>query len=109
MPGRDPEAQKRSEAVAAEIRAAMAKKGLTGAALRDLLREAGVEVTNDMWLSRRLNGDVNLVEPVKVVYGPSEDLVAIAKVLGVDADRLVRVVNSPSKSKPSTPATTNAA
>jgi hypothetical protein len=93
MPGRDPEARKRSENVAEAIRDEMAKAKLTGAGLRDALRAAGVEVPNDMWVSRRLTGEVNLVQPVKVVYGPTPDLEAIAAVLKVDPSRLVRAIN----------------
>jgi hypothetical protein len=109
MPGRDPEAQSRSEVVADAIRAEMVKQNLTGAALRAKLIESGIQVPNDMWLSRRLNGDVNLIQPVKVVYGPTADLEAIAKVLGADPNRLIRAVNSASKSKASKPDTTPAA
>lgn len=93
MPGRDPEARQRSEKVAAEIRTVMREQGLTGAGLRDLLEKAGHTVSNDMWISRRTTGEVNLVQPVTTIYGPTADLVNIAKVLGVDADRFVRVVN----------------
>lgn len=100
MPGRDPEAQTRSEIVGDEVRRLMRERGLTGAGLREALRAAGHDVPNNMWVTRRVTGQVNLVEPVKVVYGPTEDLVAIAKILDVDPARLVRVVNR----KPSTPA-----
>jgi len=100
MPGRDPEARQRSQKVADEIRAEMAKQGLTGAALRRKLEEAGVEVPNDMWMTRRLNGDVNLVTPVKIVYGPTADLERIAEVLKVDPKRFVRILNKTSKTEP---------
>ncbi len=90
MPGRDPEARERSERVAVEIRAVMRQKGLSGAALADMLRTQGMTVPNDMWLSRRLTGAVNLVEPVKVVYGPTDELEQIANALGVDPKRLAR-------------------
>lgn len=94
MPGRDPEARERSVRVAGEIRAVMAQKGLSGAGLAVLLRKAGIEVPNDMWLSRRLTGAVNLVQPVKVVYGPTEELEKIAEALDVDPKRFTRVVNA---------------
>lgn len=93
MPGRDPEAQKRSEIVGNEVRRLMREQGLTGAGLREALRAAGTDVPNNMWITRRVTGQVNLVEPVRVVYGPTDELVAIAKVLDVDPARLVRVVN----------------
>jgi transcriptional regulator with XRE-family HTH domain len=94
MPGRDPDAAQRSAAVAAEIRAVMKQQGLSGAELADRLRDAGVQVSNAMWVTRRLTGQVNLVEPERVIYGPTDDLAAIAEVLKVDPKRFVRVVNS---------------
>jgi len=111
MPGRDPEAAERSSRVADAIRAEMKHQGLTGAGLRDKLREAGVQVPNDMWITRRLTGQVNLVEPVRVVYGPSDDLEAIASVLKVDPARFVRVLNrnASKTSKDSKPAPSAAA
>lgn len=93
MPGRDPKARERSERVASVIREIMFHAGMTGVALRAALQEAGVAVPSDMWITRRLTGHVNLVEPVTVVYGPTDDLKAIAKALGVSVDRLVNVVN----------------
>lgn len=97
MPGRDPDAAKRSARVAAEIRAEMKRQGLTGAELAERLRAAGVEVPNPMWITRRLTGRVNLVKPVQVVYGETEDLAEIAKALKVAPSRLVRVVNVKNK------------
>ena len=101
MPGRDPDAQARSTRVSKAIRDEMTRQGLTNVALAEKLREHGVHVPNDMWIARRLTGQVNLVEPVKVVYGPTDDLEAIADVLGVKADRFVRVINSTRKPAPS--------
>lgn len=98
MPGRDPAAAERSQRIADAVRAEMKRQGLTGAGLRDKLREAGVEIPNDMWITRRMTGQVNLATPVRVIYGPTDDLQAIARVLNVDADRFVRVVNSTASS-----------
>lgn len=99
MPGRDPEAAERSSRVGEAIRAEMKRQGLTGAELQkriEELRGAPVAASvgaRKMWLTRRLAGEVNLVQPVKVVYGPTDDLDDIAKVLGVKPDRFIRVLN----------------
>jgi hypothetical protein len=78
----------------------MKRKGLSGVELRaEVERLRGAPVPNQMWMSRRLTGDVNLVRPVRVVYGPTEDLKVIAKALDVDPDRLVRVINVGAKRK----------
>jgi hypothetical protein len=106
MPGRDPEALTRSQTVGDEIRRLMREKGLTGVGLREALLAAGYDVPNEMWVTRRLTGAVNTVEPVKVVYGPTDDLKAIAKVLDVDPNRLVRVVNRKNPNPAPNPPTT---
>ncbi len=106
MPGRDPEAQERSRRVGEAIRAIMRQKDITGVQLRELIEKRRGEPVSassrgqDVWLSRRLLGDVNLVQPVKVVYGPTDDLEDIAAVLGTSADRLVRAANATPKPKP---------
>jgi hypothetical protein len=46
-----------------------------------------------MWLSRRLQGQVNLVEPTRVVYGPTKELETIAKILKVPVARFVRAIH----------------
>lgn len=105
MPGRDPEAAARSAAIAAEIRAEMKSQGLTGVELRNRVEQlrgrpvAAADGSRRMWITRRLAGRINLVEPVKVVYGPTEDLELIARALGVKPDRFVRVINRKSASK----------
>lgn len=101
MPGRDPEAAQRSALVADAIRAEMKRQGLTGTELRNRLEAAGVTVPNAMWVTRRMTGQVNLVEPERIVYGPTADLLAIADALNVDPKRFVRVVNTrnPAKTK----------
>jgi hypothetical protein len=112
MPGRDPEARDRSAAVAAEIRAEMKRQGLTGVELRERVERfrgapvADQEGARKMWLTRRLSGDVNLVRPVRVVYGPTEDLALIARALKVNPERFVRVINL-SKPKTSKSASNN--
>jgi hypothetical protein len=99
MPGRDPEAAERSAQIGAAVSAEMKRQGLTGIELRqrvEQLRGAPVaerEGARRMWLTRRLDGSVNLVKPVKVVYGPTSDLEDIAKVLDVDPKRFIRVIN----------------
>jgi hypothetical protein len=94
MPGRSPESAERSSRVAKAIRAEMKHQGLTGPELTARIeRIRGARLPNGMWLSRRLTGKTNLVEPVKVVYGPTADLMVIAEALGVKPARLVRVTN----------------
>jgi hypothetical protein len=106
MPGRDPNAKDRSARVAAEIRTEMRRQGITGPELVARINKVrGNPVADNdrnarVWISRRLTGKTNLVQPERVVYGPTEDLTDIAKALGVDAYRLVRVVNT----KPRKPA-----
>lgn len=108
MPGRDPEAAERSARIGEAVSAEMKHQGLTGIELRqrvEQLRGAPVaerEGARRMWLTRRLDGSVNLVRPVKVIYGPTEDLEDIAKVLGVDPKRFVRVINTPSVKRTTT-------
>lgn len=96
MPLHNAEAADRSTRVAEQLRTAMKHQGLSGVEL--LNRLTGVplpegEGNRRKWLSTRLTGKTNLVKPVKVVYGPTDELRAIAAALGVDPDRLVRVVN----------------
>lgn len=99
MPGRDPQAAERSQRVATEIKSEMRRQGLSGVDLIAKIEEVtGKKIPNTMWLSRRLNGAVNLVQPERVIYGPSDDLTEIAQALGVKPDRLVRVVNITPKS-----------
>lgn len=99
MPGRDPEAATRSAQIGAAIHTVMKQKGLSGVELRkrvEKLRGAPVaerDGARRVWLTRRLGGHVNLVQPVTVIYGPTDDLKDIAKALDVDVDRFVRIVN----------------
>jgi transcriptional regulator with XRE-family HTH domain len=106
MPGRDPEAAARSSRIGEAIQAEMKRQGLTGQELRkrvEQLRGAPVAERDGArreWVSRRMRGAVNLVTPVKVIYGPTKDLEDIASVLGVKPDRFTRVVNITRKPAP---------
>lgn len=98
MPGRNPEAAKRSTQIAKQLAAAKKLQGLSADELCDILAASGVTIPHTgpnrrKWWSNRMLGKVNLVTPVKVVYGPTDELRAIARALGLDVDRLVRVVN----------------
>lgn len=94
MPGRSPASAERSARVAREIRTAMKRQGLSGPELAARIETIrGSALPNAMWLSRRLTGRTNLVEPVKVIYGPTADLKLIAEALNIKPARLVRVVN----------------
>jgi DNA-binding Xre family transcriptional regulator len=103
MPGRDPEALKRSAQIGAAVHAEMKRQGLTGVELRKRIEElrgapvGSTENNRAVWLSRRISGKVNLVKPVRVVYGPTDDLADICKILGVKPERIIRVSKSESR------------
>lgn len=107
MPGRDPDAADRSARVAHRIRTEMRRQGLSGLDLRVRIEKLrGTPVADNernarVWMSRRMTGKVNLIQPVKVIYGPTEDLNIIARALGVDPNMLVTAAST----EPTDPAT----
>jgi hypothetical protein len=104
---RNPESINRSARIATAIRAEMRKRGITSdAELRRLVEKhrgapvSANEGSASVWMSRRMTGGIDLVKPVRVVYGPTRDLEDIAAVLGVPVSRFLRVANNTnSKSK----------
>lgn len=101
MPGLSPESATRSARVATAIRTEMKRHGLSGADLAKRIETVrGSALPNGMWLSRRLTGKVQLVEPVQVLYGPTPDLALIIRALTGGKDttattrRVLRSVNA---------------
>lgn len=112
MPGRDPEAADRSARVAHRIRTEMRRQGLSGLDLRVRIEKLRGQPVADnernarVWMSRRMTGKVNLIQPVKVIYGPTEDLAIIARALGVDPHTLVNAIDNTTASPEPTNTTT---
>jgi hypothetical protein len=85
-----------TEAVAEAIRAAMKSQNLSGVDLANRLervRGSALPYDKGVWVSKRTSGKVHLVQPVKVIYGPTDELRDIAKALGVSVGSLVEVAN----------------
>jgi hypothetical protein len=74
--------------VAAAIRAAMKREGLSDAELRRRIEQLTGVLPTWQWMTRHKYGQVHLTEPVIVKHGPNKDLRLIAQALGVDAQSL---------------------
>lgn len=90
MEARTPE----SAAVAEAIRVVMESQNLSGADLADRLEEIRGSRPDVMWVSRRRRGLVRLVTPRVVEWEPTQDLIDIARALGVDARHLVEAASN---------------
>jgi hypothetical protein len=96
-----------NDAVAAELRAEAACRGLSAPALRRVINDrAGREIAhNDMYVSRRLRGEVTLYHPPRDER-IDDDLRTMAEALGLTAEELVERARRTARGNPEAPAST---
>jgi transcriptional regulator with XRE-family HTH domain len=81
-----------ADRLAAAIRSAMKRQGLSGRDMADRIGQLRGEPVNDMWISRRVTGTKALVAPVR--FDPELELWALA--LEVPYAELTRAALTPS-------------